>query len=226
MRDKLKGAVLGALVAAFTTVLLAQTPPWTAPITWTTGDLLTASQFNAQFRDNLLNLRAFSACSETGISGTASADTVLFGDCRWDSIPATTVVALDMGDTTTTATAYQTIGPTATLTATTGQSVRIYLSGRIRSVGGAPPMTCGFRGLNTSTNTELFLMERRGGSETLSGNSFIDSSPSTNTVNTYALQLRSSSVGISCQWRRDPALLSAPFTGAGAQQRGFIAVVT
>ena len=42
MRDKLKGAVLGALVAACATVLLAQTPPWTAPITWTTGDLLTA----------------------------------------------------------------------------------------------------------------------------------------------------------------------------------------
>ena len=86
MRDKIKGAVLGALVAACATVLLAQTPPWTAPITWTTGDLLTASQFNAQFRDNLLNLRAFSACAETGITGTASADTVLFGDCRWDGI--------------------------------------------------------------------------------------------------------------------------------------------
>ena len=57
MRDKLKGAVLGALVALGATVLLAQTPPWTAPRTWTTGDLLTASQFNAQFRDNLLNLR-------------------------------------------------------------------------------------------------------------------------------------------------------------------------
>ena len=69
MRDKLKGAVLGALVAACATVLLAQTPPWTAPITWTTGDLLTASQFNAQFRDNLLNLRGFAACAETGITG-------------------------------------------------------------------------------------------------------------------------------------------------------------
>ena len=82
MRDKLKGACVGALVAAFATVLLAQTPPWTAPRTWTTGDLLTASQFNAQFRDNLLNLRAFAACADSGISGTASADTVLFGDCR------------------------------------------------------------------------------------------------------------------------------------------------
>ena len=59
MRDKIKGAVLGALVAAFATVLLAQTPPpWTAPRTWTTGDLLTAAQFNSNFRDNLLNLRA------------------------------------------------------------------------------------------------------------------------------------------------------------------------
>ena len=102
MRDKIKGAVLGALVAAFATVLLAQTPPWTAPITWTTGDLLTAAQFNAQFRDNLLNLRAFSACAETGITGTASAITVLFGDCRWEDLPSTTVIALDMGRTDTT----------------------------------------------------------------------------------------------------------------------------
>ena len=33
-----------------------------------------------------------------GCSGTPSADTVLFGDCRWDDPPTTVVVALDMGD--------------------------------------------------------------------------------------------------------------------------------
>ena len=48
MRDTLKGFVIGALVAAAATVLLAQTPNWTAPRSWSTGDLLTAGQFNAQ----------------------------------------------------------------------------------------------------------------------------------------------------------------------------------
>ena len=79
MRDTLKGFCIGAFVAAAATVLLAQTPNWTAPRSWSTGDLLTAGQFNSNFRDNLLNLRANSACADSGITGTASADTVLFG---------------------------------------------------------------------------------------------------------------------------------------------------
>ena len=45
--------------------------------------MLTADQYNEQFRDNLLNLRGNSACAENGVSGTSSAQTVLFGDCRW-----------------------------------------------------------------------------------------------------------------------------------------------
>ena len=81
MRDTIKGVVIGALVASGMSVLLAQS--WTAPRTWATDDLLTASQFNAQFRDNLLNLRGMAACAENGITGTASASRVLFGDCRW-----------------------------------------------------------------------------------------------------------------------------------------------
>ena len=85
MRDTIKGVMIGALVAAGVTVLLAQTPSWTAPRTWATDDLLTASQFNAQFRDNLLNIRGFAACAESGISGTSSALTVLYGDCRWEA---------------------------------------------------------------------------------------------------------------------------------------------
>ena len=83
MRNTIKGAIIGAFVAAFVSVLLAQTPSWTNPRTWTTDDLLTADQFNAQIRDNFLNLRGFAACAENGVSGTSSAQTVLFGDCRW-----------------------------------------------------------------------------------------------------------------------------------------------
>ena len=44
-------------MAAGVSVLLAQTPTWTTPRTWATDDLLVASQFNEQFRDNLLWLR-------------------------------------------------------------------------------------------------------------------------------------------------------------------------
>ena len=81
--DIVKGAILGALVASAASILLAQS--WTAPRTWATGDLLTAGQFNSNFRDNLLNLRANAPCT-TEITGTASATTVLLGDCRWDAI--------------------------------------------------------------------------------------------------------------------------------------------
>lgn len=55
MRDTIKGACIGGLVAAFASVVLAQT--WTTPRTWATDDLMTADQFNVQFRDNLLWLR-------------------------------------------------------------------------------------------------------------------------------------------------------------------------
>ena len=84
MRDTIKGVLLGAFVAAGVSVLLAQTTPsWTAPRTWATDDLLTAAQFNAQIRDNFLNMRGFAACAENGTTGTSSALTVLYGDCRW-----------------------------------------------------------------------------------------------------------------------------------------------
>ena len=83
MRNTIKGVILGALVFTFVSVLAQSTPSWTSPRTWATDDLLTASQFNAQFRDNLLNLRGYAACAENGISGTSSSQTVLFGDCRW-----------------------------------------------------------------------------------------------------------------------------------------------
>ena len=83
MRDTIKGVLLGAFVAAGVSVLLAQAPSWTAPRTWATDDLLTATQFNAQIRDNLLNIRGFAACAENGTTGISSALTVLYGDCRW-----------------------------------------------------------------------------------------------------------------------------------------------
>ena len=83
MRDTIKGVMLGAIVAAGVSVLLAQAPSWTAPRTWATDDLLTAAQFNAQIRDNFLNMRGFAACAENGTTGTSSALTVLYGDCRW-----------------------------------------------------------------------------------------------------------------------------------------------
>ena len=84
MRDTIKGSIIGAFVAAGISVLLAQTTPsWTSPRTWATDDLLTASQFNAQIRDNLLNIRGFAACAENGTTGTSSAGTILYGDCRW-----------------------------------------------------------------------------------------------------------------------------------------------
>ena len=57
MRQTIKGMIIGAVVAAGVSVLLAQSPTWTTPRTWATDDLLTATQFNAQFRDNLLWLR-------------------------------------------------------------------------------------------------------------------------------------------------------------------------
>ena len=236
MKQTIKGIVIGAVVASGVSILLAQVT-WTTPRTWATDDLLTAGEFNQQFRDNLLWLRQdatltgtdalddlgcgtrgtdevlYSDCdwaalpagvvfdihddvgtaatiadadrltfsdesvnddpmrytlasnladymqgevelsanritSDTlsvdripnlpasklpappavtidalGCSGTPSADTVLFGDCRWAELPTTTVVALDMGDTTTTATTFQTFGPTASLAATSGQTV-------------------------------------------------------------------------------------------------------
>ena len=59
--------IIGAVVAAGVSVLLAQSPTWTTPRTWATDDLLTATQFNAQFRDNLLWLRR-----DAQLTGTAA----------------------------------------------------------------------------------------------------------------------------------------------------------
>ena len=209
MRDIIKGACIGGLVAAFASVLLAQS--WTAPITWTTGDLLTAAQFNAQFRDNLLNLRATAACADGGITGMASADTVLFGDCRWDSVPTTTVVALDVGSTATTASTYQTVGPTGTLTTFTGQTVTTYFSGTFSRL--STGAICELRVQNTTTATTLV----DGISSLTTGQILLAQDTPPAAANAYAVQIRrTNSVGM-CTWR----------SGSDAtSRRGFIAVVT
>ena len=93
MRDTIKGAVLGAMVAAGVTVLLAQSATWTTPRNWATDDLLTATDFNAQFRDNLLWLRQDAQLTGTDAledlgCGTLGTNEVLFSDCSWATIPA------------------------------------------------------------------------------------------------------------------------------------------
>ena len=256
MRKTIQGAVLGALVAAGVSVLLAQSPTWTSPRTWATDDLLTATQFNAQFRDNLLWLRQdaqltgtaalldlgcgtlgtnevlFSDCTwatipavtidALGCSGTPSADTVLFGDCRWDSIPATTVVALDMGSTTTTASTYQTVGPTASIGVSPGQAVTIYVSGEYRL-----DTNCDMRLRNTTTAIDLFETTSATdyGTDELSAASFEDASPSSTTDNTYALQISRVTAPGLCRWNsKDVTVNLDPFLGVN--NRGLIAVVT
>ena len=94
MRDTIKGVVLGALVAAGVSVLLAQSATWTTPRNWATDDLLTAADFNAQFRDNLLWLRQDAQLTGTDAledlgCGTLGTNEVLFSDCTWATIPAT-----------------------------------------------------------------------------------------------------------------------------------------
>ena len=92
MRAIIKGVILGAVVAAGVSVLLAQAP-WTAPRTWATDDLLTAGQFNQQFRDNLLWLRADATLTGTAAlddlgCGTRGSGEVLYSDCDWAALPA------------------------------------------------------------------------------------------------------------------------------------------
>ena len=99
MRDTIKGCVIGALVAAGVSVLLAQSATWTTPRTWATADLLTASDFNSQFRDNLLWLRQDAQLTGTDAledlgCGTLGTNEVLFSDCSWATIPAGVVFDL------------------------------------------------------------------------------------------------------------------------------------
>ena len=221
MRDTLKGAVIGALVAAFATVLLAQTPPWTAPITWTTGDLLTAAQFNAQFRDNLLNLRAFSACAETGITGTASATTVLYGDCSWTEIPVTYSVALDMDSTSSTSTVFAAVGPEATI-GSTDDDVALFVSGAIQR--GLFTESCQLRIRNTSTNVTIEVIDPDSSIyRTHSYFSYrsVDAAPSATGDNVYQLEFRRASGTFACEWTNDAVEGVLEFNGS----RGMIAVL-
>ena len=92
MRQTIKGVIIGAVVAAGVSVLLAQSPTWTTPRTWATDDLLTANQFNSQFRDNLLWLRQDAQLTGTAAlldlgCGTLGVNEVLFADCTWATIP-------------------------------------------------------------------------------------------------------------------------------------------
>ena len=92
MRETIKGCVVGAIVAAGVSVLIAQSPTWTTPRSWATADLLTANDFNAQFRDNLLWLRQDAQLTGTAAlldlgCGSLGANEVLFSDCTWATIP-------------------------------------------------------------------------------------------------------------------------------------------
>ena len=85
--------MFGAVVAAGVSVLLAQSATWTTPRNWATDDLLTATDFNSQFRDNLLWLRQDAELTGTDAledlgCGTLGTNEVLFSDCSWATIPA------------------------------------------------------------------------------------------------------------------------------------------
>ena len=239
MRDTIKGVLLGAFVAAGVSVLLAQAPSWTAPRTWATDDLLTAAQFNAQIRDNFLNMRGFAACAENGTTGTSSAltvlygdcrwaaaatvtiaalgctgtanaDTVLFGDCRWAELPTTTVVALDGGMASTTSSQFASYGPSVTIPVTGTQTVGLYLTGRLRPVFSG---TCEWRVQNTTTDTTLDTRD----TDTF-WTSFLvaDASPSTTIDNTYEVQARRTNTLGACWWAQIQSSIG---------QKGFIGVV-
>ena len=92
MKQTIKGVIIGVVVAAGVSVLLAQSATWTTPRNWATDDLLTASDFNAQFRDNLLWLRQDAQLTGTDAledlgCGTLGTNEVLFSDCTWATIP-------------------------------------------------------------------------------------------------------------------------------------------
>ena len=250
MRDTIKGACIGAFVAAAVSVLLAQTTPsWTSPRTWATDDLLTAAQFNAQIRDNFLNLRGFAACAENGTTGTSSAGTVLYGDCRWDAtaavtiaelgctgtrnsstvlfgdctwaeIPTQYVTALDQGTTTTTSTTYVNAGNAATIGLTSG-SVSIYTTGRLyTAISGGQSSGCRLRLLNTTTSTTIAESTGPGGSRGLVLST--DTSPSYSADNVYQLQLRDgggSGSNRRCEWTR---ISTSTATFLSPQYRGII----
>ena len=106
MKQTIQGVILGAVVAAGVSVLLAQTPNWTAPRTWATDNLLTAGEFNQQFRDNLLWLREDATLTGTAAlddlgCGTRGSGEVLYSNCDWAALPAG--VVFDIHDDVTTA---------------------------------------------------------------------------------------------------------------------------
>ena len=93
MKQTIMGVVIGAVVATGVSILLAQTPNWTNPRTWATDDLLTAGEFNTQFRDNLEWLRQDATLTGTDAlddlgCGTRGSDEVLYSDCDWAALPA------------------------------------------------------------------------------------------------------------------------------------------
>ena len=99
MKQTIKGVIIGVVVAAGVSVLLAQSATWTTPRNWATDDLLTAADFNAQFRDNLLWLRQDAQLTGTDAledlgCGTLGTNEVLFSDCTWATIPAGVVFDL------------------------------------------------------------------------------------------------------------------------------------
>ena len=338
MKQTIKGVILGAAVAAGVSVLLAQTPTWTTPRTWATDDLLTAGEFNTQFRDNLEWLRQdatltgtdalddlgcgtrgtdevlYSDCdwaalpagvvfdihddvgtaatiadadrltfsdesvnddpmrytlasnladymqgevelsadritSDTlsvdripnlpasklpappavtidalGCNGTPSADTFLRGDCEWAELPTTVVVALDMDNTSTTASAFQNASPTATLPSIpSGQSVTAYVVGLYSSTGGGSAQ-CSWRLINTTTGTELARTDQRN-AVTFTGLPIVDTSPSTTADNVYVIQIRATSTIRTCHfWAGSQDPVQSIFEDLNG--RGFIAVVT
>ena len=205
MRDTIvKVALFGALVAIAASLVFAQSATWTNPRTWSTDDLLTAGQFNQQFRDNLLWLRqeatltGTAALDDLGCSGTRSADTFLRGDCEWAELPTQYVLAWDMSNTGTTSRTFVDAGDPATIGVTSG-NVRVYVTGTLT----APAATqCTLRMLNATTNTELFTINRLGATATFGLTLYTDTAPSTTSDNTYQVQMRSSGGG-SCSWSRN-----------------------
>ena len=94
MRQTIQGAVIiGAVVAAGVSVLLAQSATWTTPRDVGDGRSTDRQPIStAQFRDNLLWLRQDAELTGTAAlvdlgCGTLGTNEVLFSDCSWATIP-------------------------------------------------------------------------------------------------------------------------------------------
>lgn len=166
---------------------------WTSPITFATGEILTAAQMNTYLRDNLLETAPAKATTPGGIFVTTGANAIA------ERVPAGATVAASQSTTSSTFVNLATVGPSVTVNTGSQAIVSLYSAMSVNTSNNQAEAGYAVSGATIIAATSTRVIQIDGtpsGDELRIGATFFQSGLNPG-VNTFTMQYRAPTAGVS-----------------------------